>query len=124
MQVVGLAPDDDQDVVGTDEFNPQTADDEDEELEVPLDGLYGRATPPFRALPDQFGQELPFAVSWSSGADVTGGVVSRAEGLNAELLRTSFSDRFDNIDVYRLMYLTLFDEALAYPEGERAPDRP
>jgi alkaline phosphatase len=90
---------------------------------VPLDGLYGRESPPFRAMADQFGQELPFAVSWSSTADATGGIVSRAEGLNAALLRTSFSDRFDNIDVYRLMYLTLFDEALRYPDGERAPDR-
>jgi alkaline phosphatase len=124
MQVVGLAPDDDQDLVGTEPFNDTTADSDDEELEVPLDGLYGRGSAPFRAQPDQFGQELPFAVSWSGRADVSGGIVSRAEGLNAELLRESFSDRFDNIDVYRLMYLTLFDEALPYPDGERAPERP
>ena len=90
----------------------------------PLDGRYGRGTEPFLAEPDQFGQELPFAVAWTSTADLTGGVVTRAEGLHADTVADGLSSRFDNVDVYRIAYLTLFGEALAYPEGEVAPSRP
>jgi alkaline phosphatase len=90
----------------------------------PLDGRYGRGTAPFVAEPDQFGQRLSFGVAWTSTADLTGGVVSRAAGLNADLVDDVFSARFDNVDVYRVAYLTLFGEALAYPQGEVAPTRP
>lgn len=90
----------------------------------PLDGRYGRGTAPFRAAPDQFGQQLPFAVAWTGGPDFSGGIVTRAQGLNAELLDSTLNDRFDNIDVYRLAYLTLFGEALRYPTGRVAPTRP
>ena len=89
----------------------------------PLDGRYGRGTEPFLAEPDQFGQRLPFAVAWTSTADLTGGVVTRAEGLHADTVADGLSARFDNVDVYRVAYLTLFGEALAYPEGEVAPTR-
>jgi len=50
--------------------------------------------------------------------------VSRAQGLNAELLRTEFSERFDNTDVYRHMYLTLFGKLLPSAVGNTAPQRP
>jgi alkaline phosphatase len=90
----------------------------------PLDGRYGRGTEPFLAEPDQFGQQLPFAVAWTSTEDLTGGVVTRAEGLHADTVADELSARFDNVDVYRVAYLTLFGEALAYPEGEVAPSRP
>jgi alkaline phosphatase len=34
------------------------------------------------------------------------------------------SSRFDNVDVYRVAYLTLFGRSLAYPTGTVAPTRP
>lgn len=89
----------------------------------PLDGRYGRGTAPFLAAPDQFGQELPFAIAWTGGPDFNGGIVTRAQGLNAELLDTTLYDRFDSVDVYRMAYLTLFGEALDYPTGRTAPTR-
>ncbi len=89
----------------------------------PLDGRYGRGTEPFLTEPDQFGQQLPFGVAWASTADLTGGVVTRADGLHAGVVEDALSDRFDNVDVYRIAYLTLFGTALAYPEGEVAPTR-
>ncbi len=92
-------------------------------FQEPLDGLYGRGSVPFRTVPDQFGTELPFAVLWAGGPDVGGGIVSRAEGVNSELLSESFSERFDSVDVYRMLYVTLFDKALPYPEGQQAPTR-
>ncbi len=98
-----------------------------EEPEVPqnaLDGRYGRGTAPFVAAPDQFGQELAFGVAWTSTADLTGGVVTRAAGLAADVVDERLSDRFDNVDVYRIAYLTLFGKALAYPDGQVAPTRP
>ncbi len=94
-----------------------------ENVAVPLDGIEGRGSATFVAEPDQFGQSLRFAVSWVGTPDVAGGIVSRAAGLNAELLNTALSARFDNVDIYRMAYLTLFGEALPYPEGELAPDR-
>jgi alkaline phosphatase len=51
-------------------------------------------------------------------------VVTRAAGLAADVVDERLSDRFDNVDVYRIAYLTLFGQALAYPEGEVAPTRP
>lgn len=73
---------------------------------------------------------MPLAMSWTLPSagwvgtnDVAGGIVSRAEGLNAELLRTEFRSRFDNTDVYRLMYATLFGELLPAPYGQQAPTR-
>ncbi len=94
-----------------------------QDVNEPVDGLYGRSSVPFRTAPDQFGTTLPFAVLWAGGPDVGGGIVSRAEGVNSELLRESFSERFDSVDVYRMLYVTLFNRALAYPEGQQAPTR-
>jgi alkaline phosphatase len=95
------------------------------DVEVPVDGLYGRGTVPFRAAPDQFGQQLPFGVVWA-GPDVRGGILSKAAGLNAERLPNVYGgrSRFDNVDVYRFAYETLFGPKLDYPFGQRAPTRP
>jgi alkaline phosphatase len=89
----------------------------------PLDGIEGRGSATFVAEPDQFGQSLRFAISWVGTPDVAGGIVTRAAGLNAELLNRSLSARHDNIDIYRLAYLTLFGKGLPYPQGKFAPDR-
>lgn len=111
-------------------------------LPNPLDGLGGREVfPPFRAEPDAlflarplpngqgetdgaiFVERLRFAVSWPGSPDVAGGILSRAQGPNASLLQTVFSGRFDNTDVYRLQYATLFGEWLPRAVGDLAPDR-
>jgi len=88
-----------------------------------LDGRYGRDTEPFLTEPDQFGQQLPFGVAWAGTPDCYGGILSRAEGLNADVLDEDLDARFDNVDVYRMAYLTLFGAALPYPEGEVSPTR-
>lgn len=87
------------------------------------DGLEGRGSSTgeggsrmFLSEPDQFGQRMQFGIAWSGRPDYGGGILSRAAGLNARLLNdVAFSRRFDNIDIYRLMYLTLFDRMLDYP---------
>ncbi len=73
---------------------------------------------------DACSQRPEFAIAWIGTPDVAGGTVSRAQGQNAYLLRTLFFERYDNTDVYRHMYLTLFGKVLPSPLGERAPDRP
>ncbi|MEM9386762.1 MAG: alkaline phosphatase [Pseudomonadota bacterium] len=112
------------------------------ELPNPLDGLGGREVfPPFQAeedalsalrpLPDGEGDisdaipsaRLRFAISYPSSSDVAGGIISRAAGPNANLLQSEFSTRFDNTDVYRLQYATLFGVLLPDALGELAPSR-
>lgn len=89
----------------------------------PADGVEGRATPLFVTAPDQFGQRKQFGILWSGTPDVSGGILTRAAGMNAHLLnRTPFSKRFDNTDVYRMKYVTLFGRML--PQATtRAPNR-
>lgn len=70
----------------------------------PIDGVGGTGTASFIAQPDQFGQRLPFAVVWSARDDVAGGVLVRAQGLNAHLVGGSM----DNTEVATLMRQTLF----------------
>jgi alkaline phosphatase len=71
---------------------------------APFDGVDGAESVPFLAQPDQFGNRMYFGISWAGNADVAGGVIARAHGLNAELLPVNV----DNTDVYRMMYATLF----------------
>lgn len=89
----------------------------------PLDGRYGRNSPPFLSEPDAYGNRMAFAVSWVGTPDVSGGIISRAQGLNAIEMSRTFSGRFDNTDVYRLMYLTLFGRGLPSSVGQTAPSR-
>ena len=89
----------------------------------PLDGIEGQATAPFIAEADAFGNEHDFAIGWVGTNDVAGAIISRAEGLNADLLRTEFSVQFDSADVYRMMYVTLFGELLPDPYGVQVPTR-
>ncbi len=77
---------------------------------------------------------LAFAVGFASVEDTAGAILTRAEGLNARELQRSgpfekgFNEkplyqRFDNTDVYRMMYLTLFGKRLPSGVGKIAPNR-
>ncbi len=107
--------------VTTVNFNPTGV--REQQNDAPIDGLYGRDSFVFVSEPDQFGETWPFGIAWSGTPDVSGGILVRAAGLNAEMLPIAFAERFDNIDVYRMMYMTLFGRLLPYPLGELAPDR-
>ena len=89
----------------------------------PLDGIEGQNTAPFVSEPDAFGNTMDFAIGWVGTNDVGGAIISRAEGLNADLLRSEFSTQFDSSDVYRMIYVTLFGELLPASYGVAAPDR-
>lgn len=75
---------------------------------APIDGPDGTGSLPFIAAADQFGQRMPFHVSWGAYGDVYGGVIAKAHGLNAHLL----PNNVDNTDIYRIMYATIFGEWL------------
>jgi len=95
------------------------------------DGLEGRGqnaaapggTRMFRAEPDMLGQTMEFGIVWPGTGDYAGGILSRADGLNAGLLNSVFSSRFDNIGVFRMMYATLFGKLLDYPADPTAVKR-
>lgn len=82
---------------------------------APLDGRDGTGTPPFLSAPDERGARWPFGVAWTGLEDGTGGILLRAEGLNADRVRGCA----DNTDVYRLMYLTLFGRAPGVPASDK-----
>jgi len=71
---------------------------------APMDGINGTGTLPFISKPDRTGRTFPFGIVWSSNGDLTGPIVARAHGLNAEKMH----GKVDNTDIYRMMYLTLF----------------
>lgn len=95
------------------------------------DGLEGRGqnapapggTKMFLAEPDMIGQTNEFSLTWPGTADYAGAILSRAAGLNAGLLSSLFSARFDNIDAYRMMHVTLFGKLLDYPADPTAVER-
>ncbi|MGV2830093.1 alkaline phosphatase [Myxosarcina sp. GI1(2024)] len=111
----GLEVDDvDGETVGTVEVQPPF------EPEVPYDGQTGNNTEPFvSGAPDADGDTFEFGVGYVSTTDVAGSIVSKAYGLNSDLLE----DTVDNTDMYRIMYETLFGvspEEVA--EEEEEPD--
>jgi alkaline phosphatase len=71
---------------------------------APIDGRDGTGTLPFISKPDRNGKSFPFGIVWASFGDLSGAVVARAHGLNAEKMY----GKIDNTDIYRMMYLTLF----------------
>jgi len=73
---------------------------------APLDGQRGAGTTAWLSAPDRAGQRHPFAIAWSTLTDVSGGILVRGVGLNAELI--SQAGTMDNVEVYRVMYRTLF----------------
>lgn len=102
--------------VGTIGVNPTEADRSDA-IEVPLDGQNGRNTEPFISAPNANGEQFPFGVGYTGTPDVAGSIVTKAHGLNADLLPSTA----DNTDMYRLMYRTLFGvapEEVAQGDGD------
>ena len=75
----------------------------------PWDGQDGTGTPPFVSAADKQGNRYPFAISWAGFSDYSGSIVAKTHGLNADKLPNTV----DNTDIYRLMYLTLFDKEIA-----------
>ena len=73
---------------------------------APLDGQRGTGTTAWLSSPDRNGVRHPFALSWATLADVNGAIMVRGVGRNAEQI--SQAGLMDNVDVYRLMYRTLF----------------
>lgn len=74
----------------------------------PIDGREGTGTLPFMSAPDKYGKSFPFGIVWSAYGDLSGSVVARAHGLNADRMK----GKIDNTDIYRYMYLTLFGKWL------------
>jgi len=73
---------------------------------APLDGKAGTGTPPFISAPDRYGKTWPFAIAWATYFDVSGGILVRAAGMNAHMVRGVV----DSTDVYSIMHATLFGE--------------
>ncbi len=77
-------------------------------IPVPLDGTTGNDTAPFiTGVPDADGDTFNFGVAYATTSDVAGSIVSKAYGLNSDLLTSTV----DNTDMYRIMYQTLFGVA-------------
>ncbi|MDJ0531060.1 MAG: alkaline phosphatase [Xenococcaceae cyanobacterium MO_207.B15] len=77
-------------------------------IPVPLDGTTGNDTTPFTTgAPDADGDTFNFGVAYVTTSDVAGSIVSKAYGLNSDLLTSTV----DNTDMYRIMYQTLFGVA-------------
>ena len=74
----------------------------------PVDGVEGPGSMAFVAAPNAGGDRLPFAIVWPDYGDFNGGVVARAHGLNSHML----PNNVHNVDIYRLMYATLFGVVL------------
>jgi alkaline phosphatase len=71
---------------------------------APADGIYGDSSNVFWSGPDKYGNIFPFRINWSTNSDISGGLIARSNGINAHMLTTNF----DNSDIYRVMYKTLF----------------
>jgi alkaline phosphatase len=75
---------------------------------APLDGQTGTRGEPFMSAADRNGTRHPFAISWSTLTDVSGGILVRGVGFNSEFI----AGTMDNVDVYRIMYRTMFGQVL------------
>ncbi|NJO67190.1 MAG: alkaline phosphatase, partial [Leptolyngbyaceae cyanobacterium RM1_405_57] len=96
--------------VGATPVNP-TQPNRSDAIQVPLDGQEGRNTEPFITGPDEDGTRFPYGISYAGLPDFGSDIVTKAYGLNAELVPSTH----DNTAIYRLMYQTLFDQALPSP---------
>ena len=82
-------------------------------VRAPLDGIGGSHTTSFIAAPDRAGKQFPFAIAWATRHDLSGGIVVRAKGLNADMV--SQFGVVDNTDIYSIMYYTMFNRWLPAP---------
>ena len=73
-----------------------------------MHGVAGEGTTAFVSAPDREGRRFYFGILWAGSLDYPGGIVSRAEGLNAERLPVNL----DNTDLFVLMWETLFGREL------------
>lgn len=76
---------------------------------APQDGVDGSGSAPFVSAPDRHGVRHPFSIVWATHDDASGGVLVRADGLNAHRVRGSM----DNTELADLMRLTLFGSTTA-----------
>ena len=104
LEVDDVSPDE---PVGSLGANPTLADRSDA-VQNPLDGTEGLGTQPFVSAPDLDGDQFSFGIGFTGTADYAGSIVSKAHGLNADLLPSTV----DNTDIYRIMYRTLFGDVL------------
>ncbi|NJL47903.1 MAG: alkaline phosphatase [Leptolyngbyaceae cyanobacterium SM2_5_2] len=108
----GMQVDDSDETVGTFTTNPTGLDDPNvPDFENPGDGQQGVGTAAFVTQPSTSGNAYNFGVAWAATPDFAGAIVTKAHGLNADLLPAVV----DNTDIYRAMYETLF--------GTELPDR-
>lgn len=71
----------------------------------PLDSDDGK---PFLSAADARGKRIPFYITWASESDSAGGTVARGIGPGAALIEGTI----DSSDIYRALYLGLFDRRL------------
>lgn len=69
---------------------------------------------PYLSAPDARGKRIPFYITWASASDSAGGTVARGIGPGAALIEGTI----DSSDIYRALYLGLFDRLL--PAGKPA----
>ena len=99
----------DRDTVGTIPVQPEVVayGDDSDAIQVPADGQQGNDTEPFETgEADADGDSFDFGVGFVGTPDFNGGIVSKAYGLNSELLASTV----DNTGIYDIMYETLFGE--------------
>jgi len=73
---------------------------------APLDGVDGTGSAPFMAAPDRTGRRLPFAVTWTTYDDVSGGIAVKAVGYRAELVK----GQMDNTEIPKVLRRVLRGE--------------
>lgn len=71
-------------------------------------GQFGPGTEVFYSAPNRDGKKFPFVVAFAGPYDFLGGVVVKAAGYKAELVRGDL----DNTQLYPIMYEALFDEKI------------
>jgi alkaline phosphatase len=61
---------------------------------------------PFVSAPDSSGNKLEFVLCWASMPDTSGGILVRAQGRGAEMIKGNVS----NVDLFKIMRHALFDD--------------
>lgn len=93
----------------------------DQAQRVATDGIEGRGSAAFVAAPNVNGVSLEFTVGWLGTPDAHGGILARAAGRNADRLQSRYAARFGNVDVYVMLWETLFGKELGRELDEASP---